>query len=323
MLNHKIKYAVLLLAVSAAYPLRASTAYGYSANNVFVGFDNGTVVNPLTSLASNTSSFSGAGTATHSGPTDPTQTKAGPGPYPGENSFGPQGQVGQFGYSRADTEINSATVDDLAGANVAEAYLTNPGAASDLAYDQFQFGLTPTVANQPISITIFANPSMQVTTTGDGSAQANLEFVVNIYNHATNALLLRWFPDGDPLHDTTLNAGSIFGVEDPYSLNAGLSCSGNCSMTYDPGSPFNLNEWTLSYEGATPGLQYDVSVTWVESVNVAIPEPASLGLTGAALILLGMAFKKGSPAYGRIFISRLLCGLAPLRAMSLFSPRVL
>jgi hypothetical protein len=283
-----IAFAGSLLAVSTGSPLRASTAYAYSANNVFVGFDNGTVVNPLTSAALTSSSFSGFGTSTHPGPTDPPQAKTGPGPFPPENSFGPQGPVGQFGYSRADTEINSATVDDLAGANVAEAYLTAPGNASDIAIDSFTFGLTATVANQPISITILASPSMQVTTTGDGFAQANIYFSVSIDDHTTHALLLAWAPNGNPLHDTTLNAGSVSSVEDPYSLNNQIACSGNCSNSY---APSGINQWTLSYEG-TVGELYDVTVRWYETVNVAIPEPASLGLTSGALILLGLALSR-------------------------------
>jgi hypothetical protein len=274
----------VLLAVSTSYPLRASTAYAYSMDDVGLGFSNATLVGDLTSFASNSSSFSNFGTSTHSGPLDPAETTVGPGPFPGQNSFGPEGQVG-LGYSRADTEITSTDIDALGGENVAEAYLTAPGNASDLAYDKFGFGVTPTVANQPISITIFADPNMQVTTTGDGVAEADIALAVNIYN-ADGQLLLAWFPDGNPLGDFTLNAGSVSGVEDPFTLNADIDCSGNCDKSYAPGG---INEWTLSYEGAGP---YYVTVGWEEGVNVAIPEPASLALTGGALILLGLARKR-------------------------------
>lgn len=286
-----IAFTGLLLAVSMAYPLRASTAYAYSENNASISFSNGTATN-LQSLASNTSSFSGFGTSTQSDPLDPLQTKVGPGPFPGENSFGPQGPGG-LGYSRADTLISSATLDGLGGENVAEAYRTSPGSASDLAYDKFTFGLTATVANQPISITILASPNMHVTTTGDGVAEAVVVFAVNIYDHATGRLLLAWFPDGNALSDFTLNAGSVSGVEDPYNLNAEIDCAGTCDKSYSvPG----INQWTLSYLGA-PGQNYDVIAGWEEVVNVAItPEPASLGLAGGALVLFGLALR---PRYQR------------------------
>jgi hypothetical protein len=130
---------------------------------------------------------------------------------------------------------------------------------------------------------------MQVTTTGDGTAQANIYFTVNIYNHANGVLLMTWFPDGNPLADFTLNAGSVSGVEDPYDLNAEISCSGNCSQSY---SPSGINEWTLSYLGA-PGQTYDVIAGWEETVNVAIPEPASLGVSATALILFLLAGRSG------------------------------
>jgi hypothetical protein len=176
----------------------------------------------------------------------------------------------------------------MAGQNVAEAYLTNPGAASDIAVNSFTFGLKPTVADEPLSIAIFANPSMQVTTTGDGSAKANIYFSIAIGDAKTGAVLLVWAPNGNPLGDTTLNAGSTSGIEDPYSLNAQIDCTGNCSKTY---APSGINEWTLSYEGA-PGQQYDVTVRWYETVNVSIPEPASMALTGGALLLVSLALRR-------------------------------
>jgi hypothetical protein len=287
--SREMAFAGLLLAFLPICPLRASTAYAYSENNASISISNGTTPG-ITSLASNTSTFSGFGTDQQSGPLDPPETKVGPGPFPGENSFGPQGPGG-LGFSRADTLISSATLDGMGGENVAEAYRTNPGSASDVALDRFRFVLTPTVANQPITITILASPNMRVTTTGDGMARANIDFAVNIFDSTTHALLLAWFPDGSPLSDFTLNAGSVSSVEDPFNLNAEITCSGTCDQSYSiPG----INEWTLSYLGA-PGQKYDVIAGWDETVNVLItPEPASLGLTGIALILFRLMWRAHS-----------------------------
>jgi hypothetical protein len=191
------------------------------------------------------------------------------------------------GYSRADTEIEGTTIGALDGQNVAEAYRTTPGSASDLAFDGFEFGITPTVADQPISIEVFANPNMQVATTGDGTAQANIYLSVTISDHATGATLLTWAPNGTLDDFTLVGGGAVSAQEDPYSLNTGINCSGTCSKSYAPG----FNSWDLSYEGAA-GEQYDVLVRWSETVSVTIPEPASLGLTGGALIFFGLVLKR-------------------------------
>jgi hypothetical protein len=278
--------AGLLLAVSSSCPLRASTAYAYSADNVTVSMSGGTQFNLQTSIAVNRSSMSNFGTDRDSGATDPMQTFVGPTlTQPPENSFGPFGAQGP-GYSRADTQILGTSVDDMAGKNVAEAYITFPGNASDFALDKFTFGYSAS-GNTPITITINANPNMIVTTTGDGSAEAAMAFAVNIYDHTTHALLLSWFPDGNPVGDTMLNAGSVSHVADPFNLNGEINCSGNCSNSYMPG----MSQWTLSYKGAA-GEQYDITAGWYEDVNVAIPEPASLGLAGGALILIGLALRR-------------------------------
>jgi hypothetical protein len=249
---------------------------------------NGTLFDHQVSHASNIASFSGFGTSTEAGPTDPAQTYVGPTQNPPpENSFSPFGLVGP-GYSRADTQITgNSTITGMSGLNVAESYITAPGNAADSAFDGFAFGYFPNAAATPIVITISAGPDMVVETTGDGSAQATISFTMNIYDHATHALLLSWSPDGDPLHDTRLNAGSVSSVADPFSLNDKIACSGNCTDFLLS----SMSQWTLSYKGA-PGQRYDVTVKWEETTNVAIPEPASLALTGGALILIGLAVRR-------------------------------
>jgi hypothetical protein len=290
----------LLFALTAPPAVKAS-AYAYSLNSIFdFRISNVAVFDHQTSSAFNVAEFAGFGVDVVNGPIDPRQAQSGPGPFPPENRFSPQGGNGQF--ARADNLISSTSILSMQGLNVAEAFRSSPGQARASSTTTLQFGITRTSDADPVAIFFDSAPSMVVQSELSGeSSIARLAFSVTFYEHGTRNQLLQWTPNGDPLHDFTFSAGVVTNVKDPFSLNKTIVCLDACFTFYDLKG--EATGWGLDYRLGGGGQQFDVEVNWRESVDVtavgSTPEPASISLVFPVLVTLAV-----SASARRLMLSR-------------------
>ena len=279
--------AAMLWLGSAARPAHASFAYSFSNDFITEFTVTGAVVAPTSTRTSNTATFDGFGTDTPPpNPTDASEAFVGPAPPDGQNDFGRYGDVGQ--YARADSLITSPTL-PFTGENVAEAFRSTPGAASAVATTGFNFTIA-LKANQPATITFVAEPDMVVNTGGSAFAVASIigSLELDAQNADADQQLL-WKPSGktgvgDPTN-LQVDAGSVSGVTDPFSLNATIVCGGDCFKEYDnPGS----DTYSISYKSNVDEI-LNGHLSLAELVTVQVPEPGSLALLAPAFLAFAAA----------------------------------
>jgi hypothetical protein len=283
-LSHFIRYLLAVsllcaLALTNAEPARAGFAYAYAENQI-ADFQVLSATGILGVYASAEAEFGGFGNDLKESTTTPAtpQAKSGPGPFPAEDSFFPQGEVGE--YARADTASGGYGVGSFTEYGVAEAYRTSNGSADGFAYHSFTFQIEQTTID-PVTFTFEAAPYMYVARDPDDNyAYADLTFTLKLQDDISSpAPFLTWSPTGNPVTSVTVTSGSVSDVNEPFSLNTSIVPDATGTKTYAPaaGDPF-----TLSYQGQM-GQTYVAIVQFSEYASVlVVPEPSTavLGIVG-------------------------------------------
>jgi hypothetical protein len=269
--------------------------YAYSKNENF-----GVIVNVIgpAGLSANVPLDSGEGrhAAEHrrdglnrEGPAvNPRQAKSGPGLFPPEDTYTPQGEIGA-GYARADTCITriipggGSFCPANIQANVAEVFRATAGSAHAEA-DVLATYLVSIDPGEDLNIAAVFTPAMRVHTTGDREIAVSTIFsLLAVLTVDTAETLFSWAPCGDPADsDCRFRDPSVtvFDILDPFSLNESLRCAGFCEKTY--GSGEGRFEITVRGLGGTEGRDLRLLVAFTETADVFIPEPHPL-----SLLLLG------------------------------------
>ena len=180
-------------------------AYAFSTNDMALSIGNVTLANPAnvaTSRADDSAEYRGNGRIAFSDPRNPDPAESGPGPFPGRDSYGAQGAVGQ--YARADAILDAVAFNNLRGRNVAEAFRTSPGGAYGNADMDVSFALA-WAGGAPVTISLFAAPALRVSTGADReSAHADLNFRFTFFDNGVQ--MFQWTPNGTLL-DFVANPG--------------------------------------------------------------------------------------------------------------------
>jgi hypothetical protein len=277
----------------AAWPWSGATAlpmYGFSTNAVFASVTaTDSEGNKRTFLPS---SFSGEHAAEHAldgrdtqGPAvNPRQAKSGPGPFPAEDSYTPQGEVGR-GYARADTCTSDFfRCAESQSRNVAEVFRTSMGTAQAQAelILLWQFKVGP---GEDVAVGWSAAPAMRVHTTGEREiAIATIDFFVAVSGLGPAQALFSWVPCGDPADSGCRSRDpsvTVFDIKDPFDLSTSIACIGSCEKSY--GGEHGGFGITLRGLGGADGREIGVFMRATETAGVLIPEPAS-----SSLLILGM-----------------------------------
>lgn len=192
----------------------------------------------------------GSGFVDHTAPLDAMQAEVGPADPPPENDFAPS--VPNIGLGRSDVLIapfGQTSRNSVLASSVAETNLTFTGAGASSAEDVIDFRVVQTGAT-PISFSLEARPSIDVSTTAAGdSSLARVEVALAVFD-PTGAQKALWLPcgatgaaannncnqAGNGLTIAPAFAGTVTAVTDPFSLNTKESCTGpNCAASYAPG----------------------------------------------------------------------------------------
>jgi len=213
------------------------------------------------------------------------------------NNTWPQiGAVGQ--YARGDAAILREQTCAVVGGpcaagtginalNVAEANVINTSAEARGNNSSGTLYLVTLTVTEGGTATFSFNfdPRMVVSlTTGGLLAQSILTASLTITNAATGALVVGWSPDGDLTNGCSGSVGCTE-TADPFDMNVILSQFVVGSQIHDPAA----GVFTIT-TGVLPIGVYNVTAEMSERVSVvsvAVPEPATLGLLGAGLGLLG------------------------------------
>ena len=261
-------------------PLAAhATPYAFASNNITgltVTFNDGTgltSVTGATTTISDTAQFGGAGTNFQNNgivgnALDITQATAGPGPFPGENTF-TQALTAANG-TRSDSHIGagSATTGGVTVQNVAEGRGTLLGNSSANNNAAITFAVTGT--GKPVQLSFLDAISLIAST-----AAATNEFASASISNSFQI--------------TPLGQSTPIATFQPSALNQ--------TITSQSGVP-PTNSAAQSFAGSftTPtllnGVTYTISLFSASSDSItpnslAVPEPAGLALLGSGLLGLG------------------------------------
>jgi hypothetical protein len=290
--SRRITILTLALAI-LAFPMPASAlpAYAFSMNDISLFFitPSAAITGPPSIVTGTVAEFGSFGEDSASGELDVRQAKSGPGPFPDENIFQPQGMTGR--YARADSLARLGFGTFFSGQSVAEVFRTSDGTADALAGVSVELTLTQ-LQDAPINFSFVARPMMAVQAAlQEEHAFASLGFRLELFEGAgttPGTRLLLWTPNGDPENDFVRDGGVVTDVRDPFSLNMEISAPGN--TTYSPGG----GTFSISYRREV-GQAYMARITFAEEVSVSIPQASSLVLLIAGLAGLGFAaIQKGS-----------------------------
>ncbi len=226
---------------------------------------------------------------------NPLQSTAGPGPFPGQDTY-TQPPVGGFVGSRGDANVTSVSFNLFGGGaqNVAETRLSpgTTGGANGTNHISTTIEIViPSTATQAITFTFTADPYLQVAVDQAGeNAFAQLAVAIQLIGPGGQVFL--WQPDGLP--------GGGIGVAsqtDPFSLNQILdinSPAGN--QTVNPAA----GNFSATSVGLGPGL-YTLNIDLSETVRgiagpaTVVPEPSALLLLIAGLAGLAATARRARP----------------------------
>jgi hypothetical protein len=281
---HVVAYALSLALVVYPGKARAGFVYAYAKDD-FNLLSLSAGVSNIASFSGNTAAFSGVGASISGSTGDALQAKAGPGPFPAENTFTPQGKMGQ--YARADSEPGPYIL-QIPGRNVAEAYRTSLGSASTSASVRIRFTLEQ-LTDDPIDLRLTALPKLIVQSNDPSShAFASVSFKLTLSDpkDPTKELLI-WEPVGFATKSYRNSAGIVSDVSDPYALNAAFNAFGPTDQTYAP-TVGEFGRHVLKYQ-LQKGQTYNARIDFSESVTVELsPEPSAVTLALSAGAWLGI-----------------------------------
>jgi len=225
-----------------------------------------------------------------------------------ENDFTILGSGGGHSYSNADSVVDTATLVNgtpTTTRQIAESLLSSNGTASANTEIQSQTNLVldfslNTASTNTLTVSFWANPDQFVEITEPGIlnfAQSNVAAQVKLQKKVNNLLVTAadWKPNGDITSGCTSSAGATCTeVADAEALTSAISTGfpNTAAEGSFPGySDLGLQFYQVVISGLTDGT-YSLALDQFVSTSIGraeVPEPASLGLVGLALVGLGAA----------------------------------
>jgi len=288
-----------MLGLAGVGTANAIPVYGYAELN-FTNFSlnlGGATVNNFSVLGDTGANYAGPGTSNSASGNivsgvDTTQSTAGPGPFPGPNTFTPAltttfpptgGGTGTAFGSRGD-QLISGPITGATSDAVSESHLNVPNATSG-ANSGSSTSLTVTFTTTGGTVTLSflgrAQDTASVGQTGDtGTAITTVSGSIKNNATQTNATITGT-ENGNSVTGTTIN---------PALLNNTVSTqTAGFNPFYDSNTFCGNAECAFSYSATLAAGTYTITLTdTTQVILTSIPEPASLALLGSGLI--GLAF---------------------------------